>query len=102
MNIEQNALVIVAEEIGELALELLLLQKHLHKAIRFGLNEQRDLPTSNKERIEAEWNDLLGSIEKLKDIGFVLIPDMQAIAKKMEKIEKYNQYSEDLGQLRHD
>ena len=102
MNIEEHSFTIVAEELGELATELLDLQKHLFKAIRFGLNEQRDLPTSNKERIEAEWNDLLGSIEKLREIGINLIPDMDALIRKMSKIDRYTDYSRSLGKVRND
>lgn len=99
MNEREHALTIFAEEIGELAIELLNLQKQIFKAQRFGLDEQRDLPTSNRERIQAEWQDLLGSIVNLKKIGIELTPDLEAINKKLEKIDRYSHYARELGTL---
>lgn len=103
MNEEQNALKIFEEELGEVAIELqktavsiLELQQQVSKAIRFGIDEQRDLPTSNRERIEAEWNDLLGSLEYLSQLGINLNPNLDAITKKIAKIEKYTEYSKEL------
>ncbi len=100
MNQDQAALKVFEEELGELAIEILQLQQNVSKAIRFGINEQRDLPTSNKERIEAEWNDLLGSLRNLAKAGIDLKPNVAAIHKKMAKIEKYNGYSQQLGQVK--
>ncbi len=99
MNKQEHSLVIFQEELGELAMELLSLQQQVSKALRFGINEQRDLPTSNLERIEAEWNDLLGSVLKLRSVGINLKPDVNAIARKMEKIDKYTSYAESLGTI---
>ncbi len=99
MKQQENALIIFGEELGELASELLDLQKQVFKSLRFGIDEQRDLPTSNRERIEAEWNDLLGAIENLSKHGVDLSPNIEAIRKKLGKIEKYNAYSESLGIL---
>lgn len=99
MKQQENAMVIFAEELGEVAQELLDVQKQIFKALRFGIDEQRDLPTSNRERIEAEWNDLLGTVENLRKHGINLTPDLEAISKKLGKIEKYNAYSESLGVL---
>jgi len=97
MTEQENLLVIFKEELGELAIEILSLQQQVSKAIRFGINEQRDLPTSNIERIESEWNDLLGSIKKLSSVGINLKPDIEAINRKMTKIDKYTGYSKGLG-----
>ena len=97
MNEQQNALKVFEEELGELAIELLILQQHVSKAIRFGIDEQRDLPTSNRERIEVEWNDLLGSLKYLSKTGISLRPNIKAIANKVAKIEKYTEYSKKLG-----
>jgi hypothetical protein len=99
MNEQQNALKVFEEELGEVAIELLKLQQQVSKAIRFGIDEQRDLPTSNKERIEAEWNDLLGSLEFLAKRGINLKPNIDAVNKKMAKIEKYEGYSKELGEV---
>lgn len=97
MNEQQNALKVFEEELGELAIEILKLQQHVSKAIRFGIDEQRDLPTSNRERIEGEWNDLLGSLQHLHRSGISLTPDITAIRKKMSKIEVYTDYSKQMG-----
>lgn len=97
MTEDQNALKIFEEELGEVAIEFLLLQQQVSKGIRFGIDEQRDLPTSNRERIESEWNDLLGSLKNLSKRGINLKPDIEAIDKKVAKIEKYTGYSKQLG-----
>lgn len=88
-----------AEELGEVATELLSLQKQVFKALRFGIDEQRDLPTSNRQRIEAEWQDLLGCVEKLREVGIDLKPDIAAISAKMNKVERYCVYAESLGTI---
>jgi NTP pyrophosphatase (non-canonical NTP hydrolase) len=97
VNNEQNALLIFGEELGELAAELLKLQNQVSKAIRFGIDEIRDLPTTNRERIEAEWNDLLGALINLAERGIELQPNAAAIAAKLGKIERYTSYSQQLG-----
>jgi hypothetical protein len=97
MNEQQNALKVFSEELGELAIEILELQKQVSKAMRFGIDEQRDLPTSNRERIEAEWNDLLGSMQNLQKHGIDLTPNVEAIIQKLGKIDKYTTYSKALG-----
>ncbi|MCT8857579.1 hypothetical protein K5M76_09385 [Shewanella xiamenensis] len=99
MTEEQNALLVFAEELGEVAAELLKLQNQVSKAIRFGIDEQRDLPTSNRERIQAEWNDLLGAVQVLASRGIELKPDLHAITAKVAKVEKYTKYSRELGQI---
>ena len=99
MNKQEHLLVVFQEELIELSAELLSLSKSVSKALRFGIDEQRDLPASNRERIQAEWNDLLGSIEKLKSVGIDLKPDVVAVQKKVEKIDKYSSYAEELGTI---
>lgn len=100
MNKQEHLMTVFAEELGEVAMELLELQKQIFKAQRFGIDEQRDLPTSNRERIEAEWQDLLGSVEKLRDVGICLQPDIAAIAAKMAKVERYCEYAKSLGTIK--
>ena len=99
MDQKEHAMTVFAEECGELAVEFLALQKNIHKAIRFGIDEQRDLPTSNRERIESEWQDLLGSMEHLQSRGISIEPDAQAIQAKLKKIERYCVYAETKGTL---
>lgn len=99
MNKQEHLMTVFAEELGELATEILDLQKQVFKALRFGIDEQRDLPTSNRERIQSEWNDLLGCIDKLKEVGIELYPDAEAIEAKKTKIDKYCQYAKEQGTL---
>lgn len=99
MTEQQNALLVFAEELAEVAVELLQLQNNISKAIRFGIDEQRDLPKSNRERISAEWNDLLGTVQVLAKQGIELKPNIEAIAKKVAKVEKYTAYSRELKQV---
>lgn len=99
MTEDQNAMLVFMEELGEVAAELLLLQNQVSKAIRFGIDEMRDLPTTNRERISAEWNDLLGTVQVLATRGIELKPDVDAIAAKIAKVEKYTAYSKELGQV---
>ena len=99
MTEQQNDLLVFSEELGEVAIELLTLANQISKAIRFGVDEQRDLPTSNRERITSEWNDLLGSVENLRKRGINLDTDVAAVMAKMAKIEKYAGYSKELGQI---
>lgn len=99
MKSQEHLMTVFAEELGEVAIELLELQKQIFKALRFGIDEQRDLPTSNRERIEAEWQDLLGAVEKLRDAGINLTPDIAAIQAKMAKVDKYMAYAKDLGTI---
>lgn len=90
MNSEQNALVVLEEELSELAIELLKLQQSVSKAIRFGMNDFKDVEYNNKERIQQEFNDLIGSfihLQETTDVKFDL--DLNKILLKMEKIKKY-------------
>lgn len=99
MTEDQNALLVFSEELAEVAVELLKLQNQVSKAIRFGIDEQRDLPTSNRDRITAEWNDLLGTVQVLAKRGIDLKPDINAIAAKVAKVERYTEYSKQCGQV---
>ena len=92
MNLLQYYLNLLSEEcnkVGQIA----------SKCSRFGLLEQcPGLDLNNKERLHGELNDLLAVIEILNDkfnLGFS--PNPVAIAHKKIKIEKYLQYSIELG-----
>lgn len=99
MNREQNDLVVFEEELGELAVEILLLQKVVSKTIRFGIDEQRDLPKSNRQRLNDEWNDVLGSIKNLRKHGLFLETDIDEVDNKVFKIEKFTTYSKKLDRV---
>lgn len=93
MNRMEHLLVIMMEECAEL-------QKELSKALRFGIDEQRDLPTSNYERICAEFSDFEGVRELLKREGRPITADLNQVSQKIHKVEKYLKYSEECGTLK--
>lgn len=92
MNRLEHLLTVLGEEGCEIA-------QAASKANRFGINEQRDLPTSNRDRIEMEFNDLLGVIEMLRTDGVVIEVRRDLIDAKKEKVEKYLRYSAECGTL---
>jgi len=94
MNRLEHLLTILGEECSELHQETC-------KALRFGLDEQRDLPTSNIERMQREFNDLLAMIEMVNDAygDNVLFTDYPLKDAKKLKVEKYLLYSKELGTL---
>ena len=92
MNRQEHLLVILMEECNELSQEV-------SKALRFGVHEQRDLPTSNIERMNMEFNDLLGVLALLKSEEILITSDAKRIANKITKIEHYLEYSKECGTL---
>lgn len=86
MTREQYLLDVLAEECAEVA-------QRASKAIRFGLDEtQAGWSVTNRQRLEQELGDLVGVMNMLG-----LKPDLDAVAKKAEKVERYMGYSRDLG-----
>ena len=92
MNRLEQLLVICGEECSELHQETC-------KALRFGIHEQRDLPTSNHERMQKEYTDLLAMINMLNAEGLALYYDATLVQAKREKVEKYLLYSKECGTL---
>lgn len=94
MNRVQYLLTKLAEEASEISQIAL-------KTQQFGLDEKlpgQDL--TNCDRIEMEFNDLLGVIELLnQEFGCNIRQDDVAIKAKGEKINKYYQYSIECGQV---
>jgi hypothetical protein len=81
----------------DISLGILDLAKTISKALRFGLNEQRDLLTSNKERIELGWLKIVSSVGGLSQLGVNLEPKKSLIKNKLEKLSSYTLYSQNLG-----
>jgi hypothetical protein len=94
MNRQEHLLTILGEECSELHQEVC-------KALRFGMYEQRDLPTSNAERLLKEFNDLIAMSEMVNDFyqDTILHMDFNLIRAKKEKVEKYLLYSKECGTL---
>lgn len=92
MNRQEHLLVIFSEECSEVAQEVA-------KALRFGVNEQRDLPTSNLERIQKEFNQLMAMRDMLWDEGVCIRDDQETRRAKRVKVEQYLKYSKECGTL---
>lgn len=94
LNREQYLLTKLAEEASEIAQIAL-------KTQQFGMDEIcPQLPETNKRRIHKELNDLLGVIEMLNiECNFDYIPDKNEIVAKINKVNKYYDYSIQLGQV---
>jgi hypothetical protein len=94
MNRQEHLLTILGEECSELHQEIC-------KALRFGVNEQRDLSTSNSERMFKEFNDLIAMVDMVNEsLGApVMHVDISLNARKRAKVEQYLEYSKDCGTL---
>lgn len=92
MNRLEHLLTIFAEECNEVAQET-------SKALRFGIDEQRDLPTSNRERISYEFSQLLAMRGMLFEEGVDIPISLAVMEAKKAKVEKYLLYSKECGTL---
>jgi hypothetical protein len=92
MNRLEHLLVIFAEECSEVAQET-------SKALRFGLDEQRDLPTSNRERMSYEFSQLMAMKAMLEAEGVHIPTSLAVMNAKQLKVEEYLLYSKECGTL---
>lgn len=95
MTREEHLLVILAEECNELA-------KESAKALRFGLNNgEPGKNITNRERITIEFNDLFSVVKMCVDEGILNLDiiDIEQIDDKRIKVEKYLEYSKNIGKL---
>lgn len=97
MTRQQHALLKLAEEASEVAERAL-------KAMQFGLDEvEPGQPLSNRERLEYEIRDVMSVtvlLVRLKMVATVEFSSMEEhVRAKLEKIERYYQLSQSLGQV---
>jgi NTP pyrophosphatase (non-canonical NTP hydrolase) len=91
VNRQEMLLTIAMEECNEVA-------QRISKALRFGLEEiQPGQPSTNATRILQELADVVAALEMAGVSAHTLTTE--AIAAKMEKIEKYLAYSQTCGTL---
>ena len=87
----------LSEEAGEIV-------QDVSKSVRFGLSDRNvlnpDGPT-NRERLEAELNDLVAVAELLVSAGALSAAwlDPERIAAKREKVLRFMDYAADVGAL---
>lgn len=93
MNRLEHLMTILNEECAEIV-------QATTKALRFGLDEGRDIQGTNVERMRKEVNDLLAMVEMLEKEGVDLSPDYAHRAQKKAKVEHYLLYSTECGTLR--
>lgn len=95
MNRMQFLLVKLAEEAAEISQIAL-------KASQFGLEEKKDgQDLSNRERVHAELNDLMGIVTMLNQethFDYACCPD--AVANKIQRVNIYFNYSASLGMVK--
>lgn len=91
---QQFLLAKLAEECSEVAQRAL-------KSQQFGLDErQSDMHQNNADRLDGELNDLMAILKMLRDeLIYNFVEDDLAIDAKIEKVEKYLEYSRKLGKV---
>ena len=92
MNRLQYLLMKLAEECSEVSQISL-------KTMQFGMDEKHpEMTQTNKERIHGELNDLNGIIMMLNcEFDFNYQVDKDAMYKKVDKVNHYYKYSQELG-----
>jgi len=96
MNREEMLLTQLSEECGELV-------QIISKIQRFGRdNICPGMTKTNSERLTEEFNDLLGIGFMLTEDGYKLSPNTVSIHAKTLKVERYLEFSKQLGTLTDD
>ncbi len=87
--------------LGKLAEEAAELAQIAIKAQQFGIDEVfggQEVPLSNRERIEAELNDVLGIVWALRqEEGVMIEQSIDAQNEKCLKMAKWRTYARELG-----
>lgn len=88
--------------LGKLAEESAEIAQMAQKTSQFGLDEVcPGLTASNAERLHREIDDMLTIVDMLNiEFGFNYCPDMDHVAAKKVKVEKYYEYAKSLGTIR--
>lgn len=96
MTKEEHLLTLLAEECVETA-------QRATKALRFGLTEiQEGQGLTNAQRIVYEFNDIYTVMCLLRENQLInKVIDLNASQLKEKKIEKWMEYSEQLGTIKH-
>ncbi len=93
MTEESYLLLYLAEECAEV-------QHRISKALRFGLDEIREgHDFDNRELIGQELDDLFAVVKRLREDGILRENSRAGLANKGRKIDRFMDYSRDLGIL---
>lgn len=91
MTRNEHLLTILAEECAEVA-------QRVSKALRFGINDvQAGQELPNRERLRAEFADLLGAAGMLNEAGLLPWPESHDVIAKKQRIAVYLEYSKTQG-----
>lgn len=94
MNRQELLLVQLSEECSEVA-------QNISKALRFGTDEvYHKLTLTNSQRVTQEMQDLIAVFELLVEEDILPGLNLYKITEKKIKVEKYLQYSKELGILK--
>jgi hypothetical protein len=93
LNTKEYLMLCLIEELGEC-------QKELIKCLRFGREQFcEESNSTNFERFLAEWSDLMGIIEMLRNENILIVSTSEAISRKIERTEYYMKKSINMGTL---
>lgn len=93
MNRLDHLLVILMEEAAEV-------QQAAAKALRFGLYDgYPNSASTNEQDLKKELNQLIATVQKIRDEGIDLDGCFHQRLEKREKIEHWLEYSKELGRL---
>lgn len=90
LNKIEYLLACLSEEASEVSQEAI-------KCVRFTMHHRRDDFTSNAERLNAEFNDLLAIVEELNKYGANIHRDEQRIKAKRMRLAEYSSISVQMG-----
>lgn len=91
LNRKEYLMLCLIEELGEC-------QKELIKCLRFGKDQFcEETNNTNFDRFLAEWSDLMGTVEVLRDENVFIVSTSEAVSKKIERIEYYYNKSVKMG-----
>jgi len=87
--------------LGKLSEECVEVAKIAHKAQQFGLYDKHpERDGTNQERIQQELNDILAIVGMLNaEFEFEFCPDTIGIKVKIDKVNKYYEYSKNAGMV---
>jgi len=85
----REELIVLQEELGELAMAALEMQQRVSKLVRFEKIMDEESRKNNIERIQSEWADVVSIIVMLNKHGLELVPSDKVLMEKIARVSKY-------------